>query len=259
MNNSIYSAKCDGRAGPCGRAAIENKARRPATVLQKLKINPHWNKYIFLLPLCLAALSARAEENLRPLKLEFPPPMLTGTPVPAKLGNLEAPNVKPPTILVPAGVTNLAKGKKITSSDPAPVIGDLTLITDGEKESEEGYFVELDRGLQWVQIDLGTSAELYAIAVWHYHSQVRAYLQMSVQVSDDPEFKKDVHILYNNDEQNKAGFGTGTSPAYLEKNTGRVIPANKTAARYVRLYSAGNTANELNHYIEVEVFGRPRP
>ena len=216
-------------------------------------------KLSLLLPLFLAALSARADEALTPLKIEFPPPMLSGTPVPAKLANMEAPNVKPPVVMVPAGVTNLAKGKKVTSSDPAPVIGDLSLITDGEKESEEGYFVELDRGLQWVQIDLGASAELYALAVWHYHSQARAYLEMSVQVSDDPEFKKDVHILFNNDDQNKAGFGTGTSPAYLENNKVRVIPANKTVARYVRLYSAGNTANELNHYIEVEVFGRPRP
>lgn len=216
-------------------------------------------KFPFLLSLGLAALSSRADEALTPLKIEFPPPMLTGTPVPAKLGNLEAPNAKQAPVMVPAGVTNLAKGKKVTSSDPAPVIGDLTLVTDGEKESEEGFFVELDRGLQWVQIDLGQSAELYAVAVWHFHSQARAYLQMIVQVSDDPEFKKDVRTLFNNDDQNKAGFGAGTSPAYLEKNTGRVIPANKTVARYVRLYSAGNTANELNHYIEVEVFGRPRP
>ena len=217
------------------------------------------NKFSFFLPLFLTALTALADEALVPLKIEFPPPMLTGTPVPAKLANMEAPNVKPPQVMVPAGVTNLAKGKKVTSSDPAPVIGDLTLITDGDKDSEEGYFVELDRGLQWVQIDLGASAELYAIAVWHYHSQARAYLQMVVQVSDDPEFKKDVRTLFNNDDQNSAGLGAGTSPAYLEKNTGRVIPANKAIARYVRLYSAGNTANQLNHYIEVEVFGRPRP
>ena len=119
--------------------------------------------------------------------------------------------------------------------------------------------MELDRGLQWVQIDLGAPAELYAIAVWHYHAQARAYLQVIVQVSDDPEFKKDVRTLFNNDDKNSAGFGAGASPTYLEKNTGRVIPANKAVARYVRLYSAGNTANELNHYIEVEVFGRPRP
>jgi hypothetical protein len=26
--------------------------------------------------------------------------------------------------------------------------------------------------------------------------------------------------------------------------------------RYVRLYSRGNTANDLNHYVEVEIYGK---
>jgi hypothetical protein len=216
------------------------------------------HKILALVLLGLAPCAARAEEALTPLKLSFPPPILTGTPVPAKLTNLESPSARPAPILIPADVTNLAKGKPVTSSDPAPVIGDLSLVTDGDKESEEGYFVELDRGRQWVQIDLGVAAELYAIAVWHYHAQSRAYLEVIVQISDDPTFKQNVRTLFNNDDQNHAGFGAGTSPAYLDKNTGRLISANKAVARYVRLYSAGNTANELNHYIEVEVFGRPR-
>jgi hypothetical protein len=28
--------------------------------------------------------------------------------------------------------------------------------------------------------------------------------------------------------------------------------------RYVRLYSNGNTTNDLNHYVEVEVHGSPK-
>lgn len=203
------------------------------------------------------ALSARAAEALTPLKLSFPPPVLSGTPVQAKLPNLEAPNAKPAEVLVPADVTNLAKGKKATLSDAFPVIGDASLLTDGDKESEEGYFVELDRGLQWAQLDLGAPAELYAIAVWHFHSQARAYLDVIVQVSNDPEFKTGVTTLFNNDDDNSAKFGVGKDPTYVEKNTGRLIPARQTVARYVRLYSAGNTANELNHYCEVEVYGRP--
>jgi hypothetical protein len=27
--------------------------------------------------------------------------------------------------------------------------------------------------------------------------------------------------------------------------------------RFVRLYSAGNTSDDANHYIEVEVYGKP--
>jgi len=35
----------------------------------------------------------------------------------------------------------------------------------------------------------------------------------------------------------------------------RVIDAKGATARYVRLYSNGNTSDELNHYCEVEVHG----
>jgi hypothetical protein len=35
-----------------------------------------------------------------------------------------------------------------------------------------------------------------------------------------------------------------------------LIDAKGVKGRYVRLYSKGNTTNKLNHYIEVEVFGK---
>ncbi len=199
-------------------------------------------------------------EDLKPLALKFPPPLITGTPVPVKLPNLETPNTPAPEILVPADVTNLAKGKPVTASDKAPVIGEPALITDGDKESDEGYFVEFDKGRQWIQIDLGASSELYAIAVWHYHTQARAYHDVIVQVSDDPEFKPGSAIttLFNNDDDNTAGLGAGKDPTYIETNKGRLIPAKKTVARYLRLYSNGNTTDTLNHYAEVEVYGRAK-
>ena len=129
-------------------------------------------KTFLLIP--LLATSLLAVDDLKPLKLEFPPPMITGTPVPVKLPNLEAPNTPAPVVLIPSDVVNLAKGKAVTGSDSAPVIGDLSLITDGDKTSDEGSYVELEKGLQWVQIDLGAASELYAVAVWHFHSQARA-------------------------------------------------------------------------------------
>jgi hypothetical protein len=36
-----------------------------------------------------------------------------------------------------------------------------------------------------------------------------------------------------------------------------LIEGKGATGRYVRLYSNGNTSDELNHYIEVEVFGQP--
>ena len=190
------------------------------------------------------------------LTLEFPPPMLTGTPVPVKLPHLEKPNTPPPTIMVPDGVTNLAAGKEVLSSDDFPIIGELELITDGDKESDEGYYVELAEEKQWVQIDLGAPSEIYGVAIWHFHSQKRAYHDVVVQISDDPEFGSDVKTIFNNDHDNSSGFGKGADQAYIETNKGKLIDAKKTVGRYVRLYSNGNTANSMNHYVEVEIFGK---
>ena len=150
----------------------------------------------------------------------------------------------------------LSKGKKVTSSDSNPIIGSLELITDGEKDAGEGYFVELLDGLQWVQIDLEQSAPLSAIWLWHYHSQKRAYHDVIVQVSDDATFKTGVTTLFNNDYDETAKMGKGSDNPYVESRFGKIIDAKGTKARYVRLYSNGNTSNEMNHYIEVEVYGK---
>ncbi len=197
--------------------------------------------------------------DLEEIKLEFPKPMFIGTPVPAELPNLEKadPSKVVKSIMVPKGTTNLAKGKKVTSSDAAPIIGDLTLVTDGDADGADGSFVELMPGKQWVQIDLGAEANIYKIAMWHYHKQAQAYIDVEVQVSDDPEFKTGVTSLWNSDHDDSSGMGKGADPAYVETNHGRVIDAKGIKARYVRLWSNGNTSNDMNHYCEVEVFGTP--
>ncbi len=208
---------------------------------------------LFTSLLCLASASASAE--LAPIELEFPPPYLEGTPVPVRLPNLESGQVPAPSIMAPAGIANIAAGKEVTSSDDFPIIGELDMITDGDKESGEGYYVELTQGLQWVQIDLGAPATIYGIGLWHFHSQRRAYIDVIVQISNDPEFKDGVEVVFNNDHDNSARLGAGKDRAYIETNRGRLIDANKQVGRYVRLYSNGNTSNEMNHYVEVEVFG----
>ena len=214
----------------------------------------------FLATACvsLGMLPAARADDLVPLKLDLPRPMFVGTPVPVKLPNLEAPRAgRRPDFMVPKGVVNLALNKKVTSSDMEPVLGDLTLITDGEKAGDEGNYVELGKGKQWVQIDLTKAYKLYAIVVWHFHSQARAYKSVAVQVSNDPDFATGVQTLFNSDDQNVLGFGAGKDPTYIETYEGRIIDAKGDSARYVRLYSAGNTTSEMNHYIEVEVYGLP--
>jgi len=205
----------------------------------------------------LSLIGVARAEDLVLLKVVLPKPMLAGTPVPLKLPNLEAPHSgRRADILVPQGTVNLALNKPVTSSDKDPVLGDLTLVTDGEKSGDEGNFVELGQGKQWVQIDLQKSGTIYAVALWHYHSQARVYFDVVVQISDDPTFSKDVKTIYNSDTGNELGLGAGQDHLYIETYEGRLIEAKGVKGRYVRLYSRGNSSNEMNHYIEVEVYGK---
>jgi hypothetical protein len=206
----------------------------------------------------LISASAASAQDKVPLKTDLPKPMFVGTPVPIKVPNLEpAQKGKRPDFMVPVGTVNLAKGKKVTASDSDPVLGTLDLVTDGDKEGDEGSWVELGPGKQWVQIDLEKESEIYALMVWHFHSQARVYFDVVAQVSDDPTFSKDVTTIFNNDADNELGLGAGKDLDYIETFEGKLMDAKGVKGRYVRLYSKGNTTNKLNHYIEVEVFGKP--
>ena len=209
--------------------------------------------------LALCALASARAEDLVPLKVELPKPLFVGTPRPIKVSNLEsqeaAANRGP--VMVPAGTVLLSRGKPVTASDSYPVIGELSYVTDGDKSGVEGTYVELGPGVQWVQIDLGAPERLAAVAVWHFHAEARVYHAVVVQVSDDPGFKTGVTTIFNNDDTNADGLGKGADLAYVETYKGRVVDAKGVVARYVRLYSDGNTSDELNHYTEVEVYGKP--
>jgi hypothetical protein len=197
----------------------------------------------------LAAGAALAQDKM-PLETKLPDPLFVGTPVPINISNLEPKQKKFPEFQVPVGTVNLAKGKKVTASDSDPVVGTLDLVTDGDKAGDEGSWVELASGKQWVQIDLEKEADIYAVVVWHYHSQERVYRDVVVQVSDDPKFEKDVTTIYDNS-------AAGKDRPYIESYFGKLIDAKGVKGRYLRLSSNGNTTNKMNHYIEVEVFGKP--
>ncbi|MGH8020893.1 MAG: hypothetical protein ACREIA_21940 [Opitutaceae bacterium] len=210
-----------------------------------------------LLALSILGTAATAQDMV-PLETDLPKPMFVGTPKPVNLPNLEKPRSgKRPAFMVPEGTTNVAADKPVTSSDDFPVIGELEFITDGDKDGGDGYFVELGPDLQWVQIDLEQNAKIHALLVWHYHLAARAYHDVVVQVADDEGFTKNVRTVFNNDHDNSAGLGAGRDPAYIETYEGRLIPVDGVQARYVRLYSRGNSADGMNHYVEVEVFGQP--
>ncbi len=195
--------------------------------------------------------------QLVPIELKLPKPMFVGTPQNTLVPNLEKPLGKSrPPFLAPAGTKNVALGKPVSSSDEEPIIGEIEMITDDDKEAADGSYVELGPALQYVTIDLGAVYEIYAVIVWHYHKQPCVYYDVVVQVADDKDFINNVRPLFNNDTDNTAGLGIGKDLHYTETNEGKLIDAKGVRGRYVRFYSKGNTNNDLNHYIEAAVYGK---
>lgn len=205
-----------------------------------------------------AAQTTAPEQGKEELKLQLPKPMFVGTP-----RNINSPNLEKVTgksrgpFFVPVGTKLVSLNKPVTSSDMQPVIGDVTFVTDGEKSGEDGYFVELGPGQQYVQVDLKAPYELNAVLVWHYHAQARVYRDVVVQVSDDKDFITGVATVFNNDHDNSSGLGIGRDKEYIETAEGKLIDPHGVRGRYVRLWSNGNTSNDMNHYVEVEIYGTP--
>ena len=205
--------------------------------------------------------SAEAQDKVQ-VRISLPKPVFASTPKGLKNAfNLEPPrNGKPyDPIMVPAGCDKLLSVDcKVTSSDPNPLIGELAFITDGDKEHDAATYVELDPGTQWVQIDLGKEREIYGACVWHYHGEVlRVYRDVICQISNDTDFIDGVSTVFNNDHDNSSKQGAGTKDKeYIETNRGRHFPIDAVKGRYVRFYSYGNTSNEMNHYTEIEVYGK---
>jgi hypothetical protein len=213
-----------------------------------------------ILLLAIAGILPSFSQNLQPVHIKLPKPMFVGTPQNICAYGLEKPLGKPrPLFLAPAGTRNLALGKPVTSSDSEPVIGDLAMVTDGDKEAPDGSFVELGPFRQHVTIDLLKPAVIYAVVVWHYHKQPAVYNDVVVQTADDAAFQKNVRTLFNNDHDNSSKLGAGKDKNYVETAEGKLIDAGGVTGRFVRLTSNGNSSSDVNHYIEVDVYGKPLP
>lgn len=72
------------------------------------------------------------------LAIENPRELIEGTEKPMHIPNLVQVPEKAPEFLVPEGASLLSKGKPVTSSDDAPIIGDLEFITVGGWNSAGG-------------------------------------------------------------------------------------------------------------------------
>ena len=235
-----------------------------ATVLQTLRRTimkspvPKFAAAAAVIIVIVIGLYCFKSNGLVPIDIKLPIAMFEGTPQPLRVPHWEKPLGRDrPPFLARVGTKNVAFEKPVTSTDDLPFIGELEMVTDGDKEGADGSFVELGPFKQSVTIDLEVEYTIYAILFWHYHMQPCVYFDVVVQVANDPDFITGVTTLFNNDIDNSAGLGVGEDMHYTETNEGKLIDAKGARARYVRLYSNGNTANDQNHYIEVEVFAKP--
>jgi hypothetical protein len=223
--------------------------------------------HLFVVCLVLLARTPLAEvlapEGISPpgdwvdLELELPRPLYTGTPKDLFSPRLELPDFKHESVRIPADASNVALGKLVTSDVQDPTLGSLDLVTDGSREGQYDQVLELPDGAHYLQIDLEAPHAIYAVAVWHYHAEARIYYDIVVQIAEDPSFLSETVTLFNNDHDNSVGKGIGADREYIESANGKVLQANGEIGTYLRLYSNGNTTNDMNHYIEVAIYAIP--
>ena len=96
----------------------------------------------------LAPLGAQTDPGKEELKLKLPKPMFIGTPDQHQerqpRDRSRASRARRSTCRRAPSCSRLKK--KVTSSDMQPVIGELDMVTDGEKSGGDGYFIELGPG-----------------------------------------------------------------------------------------------------------------
>ena len=213
-----------------------------------------------LLAFALAPLGAQPGPGKEELKLKLPKPMFIGTPT-----NLRSPNLEKITgksrgpFYVPTGTVLLSLKKKVTSSDSAA--GHRRAGHDhGRREERRRRLLRRARsGPQWVQIDLGASHALSrhpALALSQPGARLPRRRRPGVRRSGLQDGRDDG--LQQRPRQLRRSSGPGTDKEYIEVAEGRLIDPKGVKGRYVRLYSNGNTTNDLNHYVEVEVYGTPK-
>jgi hypothetical protein len=81
-----------------------------------------------------------------------------------------------------------------------------------------------------------------------------------MQVAEDADFITGVKTVFNNDFDNSAGMGVGNNFEFYELAEGELVDCRKDGkpikGRYVRIYSQGSTADEMNRFTEIEIWGK---
>ncbi|MDP4182114.1 MAG: LamG-like jellyroll fold domain-containing protein [Bacillota bacterium] len=160
--------------------------------------------------------------------------------------------------LTQADAINVAKSKTVTFGCTGSL--NTSFATDGYADVAGNYTRLGATGLQWMQIDLGASYNIGKINLWHYFGDPvdnpRLFHDVIVQLSNAADFSSGVTTVFNNDTDNSAKKGIGNDEEYVETSSGKEIKFDTQKARYVRLWSNGNSKSGSNLYTEVQVWSQ---
>lgn len=157
-------------------------------------------------------------------------------------------------------VTNRAKGlpaENVTLSSPQIDTGagqDPCVALDGDANSSN--YVELPEGPQSYTIDLGGKFMVGAVQVWHFWQDGRTYHNSKTEISEDGLVWETIFDSSIEGEYAETAEGR-TSYLWAYENKPKNLDENYVAAkpiRYVRDTINGNTVNNRNHWVEIQVF-----
>ena len=212
----------------------------------------------FAVAFCASSVRAEDAKSTEPLALNLPIHTLKGTPedLPVRAQHRAALGQGAHAFPGAQGRQERRRGQA-RHQQRAAVFGRVEPDYRRQEGATDDDAVEFKKGTQWVQVDLGQSFAIHAVAMWHDHRYVQAMHDVILQVSDDPEFKSGVTTLFNNDTDNSSGLGVGTDREYFEMEFGRVVAGKGVKARYVRGYTKGSNQSALNCWQEIEVYALP--
>lgn len=135
----------------------------------------------------------------------------------------------------------------------------VDMAVDGVKDNTTGNYAEFGSdgsdASSYLEVDLGTVNDVEGINLFRYWADGRTYKGTVIALSETADFANPI-IVYNSDKENKHGLGAGSDDTYEETSAGKTITlAERTKARYVRVYMQGSDRGNTNHLVELEVMG----
>ncbi len=149
------------------------------------------------------------------------------------------------------GARNIAGGKAFKYANGTIA---TQIPSDNVISSDYPKFIDIGSGAQAITVDLGANFMIDGLRVWRFYGDARTYKDVIYEISTNADFTNSTKV-FNSNTTGSLGLGNGSDFTFSEKSYGHPVYFAPVEGRYVRLWSNGSSANNSNHYVEVQVFG----